>query len=94
MRKLQEITYGNADLWSVDAAYSDWSWNPWCSGSNGEIGSEVTRAAIDEASRDGADRIDLIDGDALADMLKALRLGVTVKLVEQVDIDTQWFEGI
>lgn len=53
-----------------------------------------TRAAIDEASRDGVDRIDLVDGDDLADMLKSLQLGVAVELVEQVDIDTEWFKGI
>ena len=53
-----------------------------------------TRAAIDEAAREGTDRIDLIDGDDLADMLKSLQLGVTVELVEQVDIDTEWFKGI
>lgn len=53
-----------------------------------------TREATKEATRDGASPIDLIDGDDLAELLKKLRLGVTVRLVEEVDIDKQWFEKI
>lgn len=53
-----------------------------------------TREAIREATRDGAAPIDLIDGDALVEMLKKLRLGVTVKMVEEVEVDRSWFEKI
>lgn len=44
-----------------------------------------------EATRDGAPTIDLIDGEALCDLLKSLKLGVSVELVEQVAIDDGWF---
>lgn len=47
-----------------------------------------------EATRDGAPAIDLIDGDALCDLLKSLKLGVTTELVEEVAIDVKWFEGL
>ena len=53
-----------------------------------------TRDAINEATRDGAPAIDLIDGETLAEMLKTLGLGVTVKMVEQVEINTDWFGAI
>ena len=53
-----------------------------------------TRAAIKEATRDGASPIDLIDGDNLVDMLKQLRLGVTVRMVEEVEVNAAWFENI
>ncbi len=53
-----------------------------------------TRDAINEATRDGAPAIDLIDGEMLAEMLKSHRLGVKIEMVEQVEIDTKWFEGI
>ncbi|WP_027178897.1 restriction endonuclease [Maridesulfovibrio bastinii] len=53
-----------------------------------------TRDAAKEAIRDGASPIDLIDGDDLVDMLKKLRLGVNVRMVEEVEVDNQWFEKI
>ncbi len=53
-----------------------------------------TRDAIKEATRDGASPIDLIDGDNLVDMLKQLRLGVTVRMVEEVEVNAVWFENI
>lgn len=53
-----------------------------------------TRDAIKEATRDGASPIDLIDGDNLVDMLKQLRLGVTVRMVEEVEVNAAWFENI
>ena len=43
-----------------------------------------TRDAIKEATRDGASPIDLIDGEDLVDMLKQLRLGVEVHMVENI----------
>lgn len=47
-----------------------------------------------EATRDGAPAIDLIDGDALCDLLKDLKLGVSTKLVEEIEIDFEWFRGL
>lgn len=53
-------------------------------------GTFTTPARV-EATRDGAPPIDLVDGDALAEMLKTLRLGVRTKQVEQVEVDVAWF---
>lgn len=53
-----------------------------------------TRDAQTEAQRDGAPPLDLVDGEALATMLKTLGLGVTTELVESVKVDTQWFDGL
>jgi restriction system protein len=53
-----------------------------------------TREARKEATRDGAPPIDLIDGDLLAEKLKELRLGVSVKLVESVQVTPEWFSTI
>lgn len=54
--------------------------------------SSFTRDAILEASRDGAPIIDLMDGDKLAEKLKELRLGISVKLKEEILIDEEWFK--
>ena len=53
-----------------------------------------TRDAIQEATRDGTSPIDLIDGDSLMEMLKQLGLGVHVRMVEEVEVDAAWFEGL
>ena len=55
-----------------------------------------TQAAQKEATRDGAPPIDLIDGDALIDLLKDLRLGVKVtpRTVEDVEVAPEFFEAI
>ena len=53
-----------------------------------------TREAIREATRDGAPPIDLIDGDELAERIKNLRLGVVVKMVEEISLDGEWFQNI
>lgn len=53
-----------------------------------------TQEAEREACRDGATTIDLINGEELCEMLKSLRLGVTVKMVEQVEISEDWFNNI
>jgi restriction system protein len=47
-----------------------------------------------EATRDGAPAIDLIDGDALCDLLKATKVGVTITQVERVDVDAPALEAI
>lgn len=53
-----------------------------------------TAQASDEATRDGATAIDLIDGLRLCDLLKDLRLGVQTEMVEEVRIEAAWFKAI
>jgi restriction system protein len=53
-----------------------------------------SRAAQEEATRDGAPPIDLIDGERLADLLKDLSLGVQTSMIEKVDVDEAWFDGV
>ncbi len=50
--------------------------------------------ASDEATRDGAIAIDLIDGDRLCALLKENRLGVETEMIESVRIRSNWFENI
>jgi len=50
-----------------------------------------TADARREATRDGAPAIDLVDGDTLCDLLKTLRIGVSVQQVEHVVIDQKAF---
>lgn len=54
----------------------------------GRFSSEAKR----EASRDGAPPLELIDGQQLVQMLKNLKLGVQVRLVESIEVDKKWFE--
>ena len=53
-----------------------------------------TPAAIKEATRDGAPPIDLVDGNELAEKLKALSLGVKTELVKRIYVDAAWFDSI
>lgn len=53
-----------------------------------------TSQATDEATRDGAMAIDLIDGERLCDLLKDNQLGIATEMVPRVKIDKQWFDGI
>jgi restriction system protein len=53
-----------------------------------------TSAAAKEASRDGAPPIDLLDGDALAEKLRELGLGVTTEKIEVVRVEDEWFKNI
>ena len=53
-----------------------------------------TREAKKEATRDGATPIDLIDGNEFAERLKELSLGVSVEMVEEVKIKTDWFKNL
>lgn len=50
-----------------------------------------TADARREATRDGAPAIDLVDGDALCDLLKDRSLGVTVRMVEEVTVNEAAF---
>jgi restriction system protein len=53
-----------------------------------------TAQASDEATRDGATAIDLIDGPRLCELLKENRLGVSTEMIEQVNIQADWFRAI
>lgn len=55
-----------------------------------------TKEASEEATRDGAPAIDLIDGDLLIDKLKDLNLGMKTEIVEveKVIIDKDWFQNL
>lgn len=53
-----------------------------------------TPDARKEATRDGAPAIDLIDGQALCQLLKDNRLGVAVEMVEQVTLVPNFFDEI
>ncbi|GLS31640.1 restriction system protein [Mesorhizobium albiziae] len=52
-----------------------------------------TADARREAVRDGAPTIDLIDGEALCDLLKEQKIGVKVRMVEEVTADEAAFAG-
>lgn len=56
----------------------------------GNFSAEAQREAV----RDGAPTIDLIDGDALCDLLKKYKLGVSVEFVEDVTVHTNFFDSI
>ena len=57
-----------------------------------------TKDAIREATRDGAQPIDLIDGELLVAKLKELSLGIKTEKVivenEKVAVDREWFQRI
>ena len=53
-----------------------------------------TRDARQEASRDGAPPIDLVDGEDILDKLRELRLGVEVETVEIVSVNEEWYRGL
>lgn len=53
-----------------------------------------TQAARQEATRDGAPPIDLVDGDELAERLKDLEMGIETEVVEEVSVDKEWFQSI
>lgn len=56
--------------------------------------STFTADARKEAIRDGAPAIDLVDGEALCELLKEYRLGIAVRTVEQIGIDEPFFLAI
>lgn len=53
-----------------------------------------TAAAKAEASRDGATPIDLIDGDRLCELLRRYELGISVRIVEDVTVNAEFFAEI
>ena len=52
-----------------------------------------TADARREATRDGAPAIDLVDGEALCELLKQHQIGVTVRMVEEVTVDAAAIAG-
>lgn len=56
--------------------------------------STFTRDARIEATRDGAPAIDLIDGEDLCRLLKDNNIGVIIKMVEEVEVDADFFMGM
>ncbi len=53
-----------------------------------------TTAAKQEATRDGAPALDLIDGEQLCRLLVDLQLGVKTKMIEVVEIHHDWFQSL
>lgn len=53
-----------------------------------------TQQAKEEAKRDGAFPIDLIDGEDFMGRLRDLELGVQTETVQKVTIDQDWFQSI
>jgi restriction system protein len=55
-----------------------------------------TAEAKQEATRDGAPPIDLIDGDSLCDLLKKHSLGVkiTPRTIEEIEVQPAFFSEI
>ena len=53
-----------------------------------------TREANREATREGVSPIDLIDGDLLIDKLKELKLGIETRQIEEVNVDSRFFNDI
>jgi restriction system protein len=51
-----------------------------------------TAQASEEATRDGAIAIDLIDGQRLCELLKQFDLGVETRMVEQITVRQDWFK--
>jgi len=56
--------------------------------------SSFTSAAQAEAVRPGTLPIDLVDGEALCDLLKEHSLGVRVRLVEEIEIEPEFFRSV
>lgn len=52
-----------------------------------------TRDAIEEATRDGSAPIDLVTGQELVQKMKELKLGVTLRTEEVVEINKEWFKN-
>ena len=55
-----------------------------------------TAQAYDEATRDGAIAVDLIDGEELCELVEKHQLGVRTQIrhVKQVDVHPDWFASV
>ena len=56
--------------------------------------SNFTSQASEEATRDGASAIDLIDGKRLCELLKQYGLGIKTEMIENVTVTNEWFKEI
>lgn len=56
----------------------------------GTFSSEARR----EATRDGAPAIDLVDGEGICELLKSLRIGLSVQMVEEIAVNGAVFADI
>jgi restriction endonuclease Mrr len=58
--------------------------------------SDLSPAAREEATRDGAPPVDLISGEDLCDLLKDHELGVktTTRLIEDIEVVKEFFDEI
>lgn len=53
-----------------------------------------TSQASEEATRDGAIAIDLIDGERLCELLRQFEFGVKTEMIEKVIVNSDWFKSI
>ena len=53
-----------------------------------------TSQSYEEATRDGAIAIDLIDGEHLCELLKQYDLGVKTEMIEKITILEDWFKSV
>ncbi|MGA2192058.1 MAG: restriction endonuclease [Nitrospirota bacterium] len=53
-----------------------------------------TKDAQKEATRDGAPMIDLVDGEQLVEKLREFKLGIDTRMVEEIEIQKEWFDRI
>lgn len=53
-----------------------------------------SRSAEQEATRDGAPAIELIDGQELCLLLANLQIGITRKTIEVVEINNEYFKNV
>ncbi len=53
-----------------------------------------TSSAKEEANRDGAPPVDLVDGEELCDLLKKYELGVTTRTIEESTVVADFFDQI
>ena len=56
--------------------------------------SNFTSRAAQEATRDGAPFLDLIDGDLLLEKLRELSIGVTTNQYGAVEVNPDWFANL
>lgn len=54
--------------------------------------STFTKAARQESARAGANQVDLIDGDALCDLLRDFQIGVKTRTIEVTEVDPTYFD--
>lgn len=53
-----------------------------------------TTSATEEAVRDGAIAIDLIDGERLCELLQKYELGIETTMIENVEVKKGWFDQV